>query len=185
MLEKSDYKKICKQLKLYGFRSYKEFIDSGLWKEFRKAMYRKYQPFKCNICNKERELFFLHHKSYKRLLDPLSVVWICKDCHQKIHKKAEKSIQYETDKLFTENNGKKNKRVGSLRIVYSSKLPETLHHSLHACGVVNMVREGQLPKKCLEEYYSKKRKKNDKLMIDLLERYFSNALVYLGTFTTR
>jgi len=184
MLTKNDYKKICRQLNELGFKSYSEFLSSNLWKEFRAVLYKKDKPVICSICKNRSDLLFLHHMTYKRMLDPRNLRWVCKDCHSKVHLENNQTIQDETDALITALNGK-HKRTESLRIVSSSNLPETLHHSLHACGVISKIRQGDSAKVSLEDYYNRKLKKKDSLMIELLEKNFIDALEYLSTFTTR
>jgi uncharacterized protein YlaI len=183
MLSKNDYKKICKQLNLFGFRSYKEFVSSDLWKEFRKVLYKKELPVACSVCYKDSKYFHLHHTSYKRLLDPRLVRWVCEDCHQKVHKETERSIQENTVELYDELNGDKfERRVNSLRVVESSGLPEVLHHSIHASGLVNKAKEGEDVKDLLGKYRNKKIKINDRMLLNLLNENYDKAIEFLETF---
>ena len=186
MLIRGDYKKLCKQLNEFGFINYQEFLNSGLWKEFRAVLYKRDKPTRCSICKKKSPYFSLHHRTYKRILDPKNVVWVCDVCHKSIHDKKEKSIHFETDRLLLEINGTKNKkqRVGGLDIIPSSGLPATLHHSIHASGLVNKVRNGESVEECVSSYYSRKLRKMDELMIGLLEQNRENVLKYLSTFKT-
>lgn len=189
MLPSKDFRRLCSQLDVFGFKSYEEFLSSALWKEFRNCLFKKRRPSYCSVCNETYNNLTLHHKTYKRLLDPQNVLWVCDNCHKKIHEEAEKntvtSISNETSKLSVSKNDKKyKKRVGSLRIVPASGLPETLHHSLHAFGVISEIRHGGTPKDCLDDYYRRKLENKDTLMVRLLEKYFVKALEYLATFTT-
>lgn len=183
MLPKKDYKKLCKQLEGLGFSNYGEFLDSELWRAFRKTLRKKHGFDRCNTCGKKTNKLSLHHSSYKRLLDPDLVCWVCDNCHIEIHQKEVTSLMKMTDDLIKEKLGK-NKRVESKKIVRVSKLPETLHHSLHASGIINKVRGGDTPRVSLETYYQRKRRGKDYLMIELLEKYEVEVLKYLGTFTT-
>lgn len=181
MLSSKDYKKLCKQLEGLGFSNYGEFLDSELWKAFRKTLRKKHSFNRCNTCGEKTNQLSLHHKSYKRLLDPDLVCWVCDDCHKRIHQEEITSVTKMTDDLIKEKLGKK-KRIESRRIVKASGLPETLHHSLHASGIINKVRGGDTPMTSLEIYYQRKRKKKDYLMIELLEKYETEALSYLRNF---
>lgn len=178
-LPKNDYKKLIKQLNLYGFKSYKEFLESNLWREFRTVVIKNRKGNRCESCGK-KGANHLHHRSYKRILDPKLVNFLCKDCHIKAHRKEEKSIEDATQGVI----GKKG-RTESMRILDVSNLPETLHHSLHACGVINRVRNGEDPQECITEYKEAKLKKKDFLMIELAENNADKILDYLRTFTTR
>jgi uncharacterized protein YlaI len=183
MLSTNYYKKICKQLNLFGFRNYKEFINSNLWKEYRDTLYKRDIPVACSICNKGSKYFYLHHTSYKRLLDPRCVQWVCEDCHQEIHKETEKSIQKKTNELYEELNGNKfERRVNSLRIVQSSGLPEVLHHSIHASGLVNKAREGEDVEDIVKKYRNKKIKIKDKVLLNLLDKNYDKTVEFLETF---
>lgn len=185
MLSDRDYKKLCKQLDRFGFRDYKEFLDSSLWKEFRSVLYKKDKPQYCHICHKEHTYLYLHHKTYRRILDPSNMIWICSECHEKVHKEINESISNETDKLLTKLNGnRQRKRKGNLRIIPSSGLPETLHQSIHASGLIREIRDGGKPAQCLEKYYKNKVKRNDELMLKLLEGYSEKVMKYISTFTT-
>lgn len=178
-LQKNDYKKLKKQLNLYGFNSYKGFLNSGLWFEFKKVVEKKTYGKRCVSCGK-KEGIHLHHLSYKRILDPRLVGWFCEECHNKIHKKEMESVQEATTDLI----GKKSKRVGSMRIIQESGLPETLHQSLNASGVIREVKDGKQPLVSLKKYYNRKLILNDNLMLDLLESNYNKVLDYLRTFTT-
>lgn len=185
MLVKKDFKKLCKQLNEYGFKNYQEFLNSGLWKEFRATLYKRDRPARCAICSNKTTFLSLHHKAYKRILDPKNVIWVCESCHKNIHSKVEKSIQFETDKLFVELGCHNHKRrVGSLEVILSSGLPATLHHSIHSSGVVRKVKNGESADSCLEGYYKRKLRKKDEFMISLLEQNKGKIIRYLGTFTT-
>ena len=84
-LPKKDYKSLIKQLKIFGFTSYSEFIASPLWFEFRKQMRKATSPEECQICGEEVNKFHLHHTSYKGLLNPNNLLWACPLCHEAIH----------------------------------------------------------------------------------------------------
>lgn len=181
MLSGNDYKKLCKQLNTFGFSSYKDFLESDLWREFRKVLRKKHPYNRCDSCLEEADQLFLHHRTYKRLLSPEFVIWVCKDCHQQIHREISKSVDEMTVELRTKKLGKKG-RLASMRIVPSSQLPETLHHSINASGIVNKVKDGESPAECLEFYYKRKLRAKDYLMVKLLEENRSKALRYLELF---
>ena len=68
--------------------NYQKFLNSGEWKEFRKKVIGD----KCSICPKRKHLQ-VHHLSYERgLFDEESVITLCKDCHNYIHKKHKDNI---------------------------------------------------------------------------------------------
>lgn len=183
MLTKNDYKKLSKQLQMYGFESYKEFLTSNLWKEFRNVLYKAQRPKVCYSCGSDCSFFHLHHISYKALLSPTNTIWVCEKCHKKIHEKRVQSATDGTIEVMKENSmTKKKKRVESLRIIPTSKLPETLHHSLNATGLVARAREGERVEELLCEYINRKRRNKDDLMVSLFEEYKKEAWKYLRSF---
>lgn len=181
MLSGKDYKNLCKQLNIFGFSSYKDFLESDLWREFRRILRKKHPYDRCDSCMKEDSQLFLHHKTYKQLLNPEFVIWVCRDCHKQIHSEISKSVDKMTSELVIKKLGKK-ERLESMRIVPSSQLPETLHHSINANGIVNKVKEGKTPAECLEFYYKKKLRDRDSLMVKLLQENTDKALRYLELF---
>lgn len=79
-----DYKRLCKQLRVFGFNSYDDFLNSELWDAFRERMKIVKESTRCCICSKKKPLV-LHHVKYTNLLDPDSVRFVCFDCHKDIH----------------------------------------------------------------------------------------------------
>lgn len=180
MLSKNDYKKICIQLKLFGFRNYKEFINSSLWKEFRNTLYKMNPPAECSVCKKGSQYFHLHHVTYKRLLDPKLVKWVCDECHKRVHEDIKNTIQDNTNELIIEINGDKfERRKNSLRIIPSSGLPAVLHHSMHASGVFKRIEEGNNPGEEVNNYIRKKQEKGDSLIIGLVDEYTDKIYEYI------
>ena len=73
------------------YKEYNEYLASEQWSDLRlKIMYR--DGFKCKKCN-TRESLQVHHKDYRFLYaknyetDFKVLITVCKDCHQKIHKR--------------------------------------------------------------------------------------------------
>ncbi len=81
---KKDYIYLVQQLESYGFKNYQDFLNSALWKEFRKYIPKK--TAKCNICNTNLATI-AHHFSYRNLLNINGIRWVCKECHEEIHTK--------------------------------------------------------------------------------------------------
>lgn len=105
-INEKDYKKLCRELNTYGFKTYKEFLESTLWSEFKKRIPKGKGI--CKVCRKNKANL-PHHITYKKFLVPSNIVWICSSCHTKIHKdilETEKSISFITDKLTNENKHK-------------------------------------------------------------------------------
>ncbi len=40
------------------------------------------RPDRCSACNKKSQKIVGHHPDYT---EPLSVIWLCKSCHRRIH----------------------------------------------------------------------------------------------------
>jgi len=194
-LPKNDYKKLWRQLNKYGFKTYSEFLSSDLWKEFRKAMIGVKESNRCSICKDITSFgMSLHHKTYKQLLNPDYVIWVCRYCHSDIHQQnIDRSLSEITDNVrkekekVTERRRKKNlgkkkakfsKRTASLRIVPSSGLPETLHHSLHSSGLAQATNYITF----IRKYQRKKVELTDILMCSLLDRYSTEVVSFVKSY---
>lgn len=81
-ISRGDYKALVKQLNLFNFRTYKEFLDSDLWLQFRKRLLMKEHP--CYICEKAVGNI-PHHKDYTDLLSTHHICFLCPDCHRNVH----------------------------------------------------------------------------------------------------
>ena len=72
-------------------REYNEYLQSPEWKEKRRLKAEE-QNYTCEICHKiVRKGFHVHHKTYSRFMnESLSdLMFLCEDCHMKLHKKRE------------------------------------------------------------------------------------------------
>jgi hypothetical protein len=84
---------------------YKEYLNSGPWKQFKSLYKSSGLSLNCNICNKHHDATFnFHHKTYERFgCEELSdVVPVCGKCHGAIHKfcvRSGFSIWEATEKL--------------------------------------------------------------------------------------
>jgi len=90
------------RVKALGFASYRDYLQSEHWQEFKvrlfktsaicKRIRKKYGEMRCYFCAGRGPLN-VHHKTYKRLgverMDDVFV--ICKDCHERIHKKQKET----------------------------------------------------------------------------------------------
>lgn len=103
-----DYRGFRERLRDAGFQSYKEYLQSELWRQ-KKAEFFQVRPRRCWVCNSEDQ-FEVHHKTYERVtcerLDDL--VGLCGKCHDKVHlvcknkpwialEDAHKEVAYEFD----------------------------------------------------------------------------------------
>ena len=138
------YSKRNKQLKTLGFNNYSEYLRSESWKSIRSEVLKR-KGRQCSFC-KTLQNIQVHHLSYKRKIlrgrkiNPL--IPLCDRCHGEISKivrthgiNDQQATQVYRDMYFPEKkvSGKeKFERQFSLKIVRSSKLPATLHHSLHS-----------------------------------------------------
>lgn len=201
-LPKKNYKQLVRELRKYGFVSYGEFLGSELWAGFRKQMLTKKPPECCFLCKKHATNYNLHHRSYKRIIDPGLVCWVCEPCHLAIHERAGKSIEQATSEMIrktvkTPKIGKKEKqkaavvftkkekRILNTRLVPSSNLPEALHHSLHASSCVISVRQGQPVNEVMNRYHDTKFKRNDTAMYELFILNRPKVKRFLSSFKTK
>lgn len=88
------------RLKALGFASYRDYLKSDHWQEFRarvlresaaaKKLRRRHGKIVCSFCFSDTK-FNLHHKTYKRLgkerMDDVAI--ICDDCHEASHARHE------------------------------------------------------------------------------------------------
>ena len=79
-------KRLGKELRLFGYKNYKEFLKSDRWKEIRIKIWQSDIPKRCYICGATEHLQ-VHHLSYKRLFygDLRDVVFLCREHHEKVH----------------------------------------------------------------------------------------------------
>jgi hypothetical protein len=79
-------------LKEKGFESYLEFLNSDLWKQLKSKMLNANIPYSC-VCCGSKNLLQLHHRRYKKndllKLKITNLCWVCRSCHQEIHKLSE------------------------------------------------------------------------------------------------
>ncbi len=76
----------------YGFKDYKEFLESPFWKAMKATLRKKKQFQKCCCCGSEKDIE-LHHMKYQDFLDYSSkknIIPTCRDCHEKIHQISRK-----------------------------------------------------------------------------------------------
>lgn len=65
-------------------QTYKEFLDSNLWKELKTKARKRSNYQKCYLCGCKDNLEF-HHLSYKHLTELRNVRSVCRTHHQEIH----------------------------------------------------------------------------------------------------
>jgi hypothetical protein len=127
-----DYRGFRERLRDAGFQSYKEYLQSELWRQ-KKAEFFEVRPRKCWVCNSQDQ-FELHHKTYERVtserLDDL--VGLCGKCHDKVHtvckekpwialEDAHKEVAYQFDnrpealRRREKNKGKPKKKLKGLK----------------------------------------------------------------------
>jgi hypothetical protein len=75
--------------KLIGglFKTYKEYLDSDLWREKSNLILSEYHY--CYIC-KQNNSQIVHHKTYEHVCNEQKkdLIAICWSCHDNIHKKV-------------------------------------------------------------------------------------------------
>jgi len=74
---------------VYGYTSY---LKTKHWKLTRERMYNSKYKYECYCCSHKYKLQ-LHHKSYKTVGNEnlTHLIWLCSNCHTKIHEKLDKS----------------------------------------------------------------------------------------------
>lgn len=126
------YKEFRDKLRNAGFQSYKEYLQSELWRQ-KKAEFFEVRPRSCWVCNSQDQ-FEVHHKTYERVtcerLDDL--VGLCGKCHDKVHlvckekpwialEDAHKEVAYQFDnrpealRRLEKNRGKPKKKLKGLK----------------------------------------------------------------------
>lgn len=85
MLERRQYRRISRQLKCLGFKTYQEFLDSDLWKVFKNQIKKQAKYRTCQKCESKKRID-LHHTSYRTLLNPRYIIALCRDCHDSVHR---------------------------------------------------------------------------------------------------
>lgn len=70
------------------FKTYKEYLNSDLWKEKKKTILSSLGK-KCNRCGTKKGRIDIHHLTYDRVTnEKLSdVIVLCAECHSKEHNK--------------------------------------------------------------------------------------------------
>ncbi len=78
-----------KSLKVLGFNSYEEFLESSLWFNLKKRAVASGKNCynHCYICKTTTDLEF-HHLSYKHLDTLRNVRCVCRSCHEQAHLKS-------------------------------------------------------------------------------------------------
>lgn len=82
MTQKLEFKVLGERLRLFGFRSYPEYLRSQRWHINRTAL----MPTRCKVCRGTRGLE-AHHTTYVRLGQERKgdLIALCRDCHQLTH----------------------------------------------------------------------------------------------------
>jgi hypothetical protein len=127
-----DYRGFRERLRDAGFQSYKEYLQSELWRQ-KKAEFFEVRPRKCWVCSSQDQ-FEVHHKTYERVtserLDDL--IGLCGKCHDKVHtvckekpwialEDAHKEVAYQFDnrpealRRREKNKGKPKKKLKGLK----------------------------------------------------------------------
>ena len=85
--------------------TYKEYLQSDHWKEFKAKASRRKRYKKCKVCKSTNNLQ-LHHRHYRFLMhmhELHSIICLCDSCHNKIHLIAYKegiSVRLATNKFL-------------------------------------------------------------------------------------
>ncbi len=79
------YRKFKERLKILGFSSYQDYLNSNYWKDLKEKYRRSNFPKCCLACQKKE--FILHHRSYARIGREYltDLIPLCRDCHEIIH----------------------------------------------------------------------------------------------------
>lgn len=110
-MRKSNEISIIRRLKKLRYNSYREYLLSEHWREFKKRFFenkkekwermkKRYGMIVCEFCKKPGRLA-VHHWTYKRLgreyLSDVSL--ICEICHSKIHAIRKGSLYERTERV--------------------------------------------------------------------------------------
>lgn len=91
-----EYRQRNELLKEMGFSSYRDYLDSDLWREIKRKKLTKTVAVRCRICLRNNATT-LHHTSYDQSvmtgedLEPL--VPICRWCHKAIEFDGERKVE--------------------------------------------------------------------------------------------
>lgn len=84
----SSIRKFKKRLKQLGFASYRDYLNSELWKNNRRRFLESgFFNGKCKICHCRSSRIEIHHRSYKRIGQEMLIdmIGVCPECHEAIH----------------------------------------------------------------------------------------------------
>lgn len=93
----TDTRSIPVRVRLLGFSSYKEYLLSSHWKEFKtryiktnariRNLRKKYHRLVCEFCFEGEQQLEVHHKTYKNMGKESTndVFLVCRSCHQGSH----------------------------------------------------------------------------------------------------
>lgn len=108
--------------------SYKDYLQSNHWKEFRKSILKERRQ--CQICSRKNVLFNIHHKNYKCLGKETGkdVIVLCQDCHHKLHQKDKwKKIYAKGGELDFTGASEKSKK-------HMEAIPSIIERKCSRCG---------------------------------------------------
>jgi len=174
-------KKKFKKKRLFTKASYQEYLNTPLWREIRQRVIDK-KGTCCEGCGGDY-IIQVHHTFYTKIiisgksLRGLRVV--CKTCHKKIHKlvdDGEMSLKKATKTILGNIKPKPKKKEHSLKIIKSSGLPATLHHSVMA---INSICKDKSSEYFVEKYES--RKNPDEFIHNLYFKYKNEVISFLNS----
>ena len=95
-MRKTNGEKYRERLKELGFRNYKEYLASDIWKKQRTDFYKYRKTIHCQLCKKTYNLN-VHHTRYSRLGKEnfkKDLILLCRDCHYELHQFLKENPKY-------------------------------------------------------------------------------------------
>lgn len=88
--------------------NYIDKLKDPRWQKKRLKVLERYE-FRCQFCWDDKTTLHVHHKYYKRGLDPWkypmkALITVCENCHEKLHLKKEDYQKNEMPSDYTEHD---------------------------------------------------------------------------------
>lgn len=108
---------------------YKKLLKSSEWEELNRQVKKAY----CEVCGATDRKFVLHHRNYKSVNDPRTMITVCMGCHRRLHFRKGRKIELET-KAIKKHYHKVMGRMKRIRNRNIAVDQEAINQVLFYCG---------------------------------------------------